>query len=246
MPNRFDRSLSHIGFGTVLAVMAIAPALAAAAEQADQAVPLSWESAAHWHRGLTKTPGTLALTDSGIEFRAAKGPPLRWVFEEIQTFDLSPRRLTLTGYANRRWHFHGERRFRFDLKSAVPPTVAAELAQRVAKPAENGVPDPHAPAFATLPARHRTRGGGTNGVLRFRGSGIDYLTDSGHGARSWRWADIQTLALPDPYHFRVGGFREIFGFELKGPMSRELFDRLWNDVYARDLSGLKLNGGTRP
>jgi hypothetical protein len=246
MPNRFDRCLSHLGFGTVLAVMAITPALAAAAEHADQAAPLSWESAARWHHDLTKTPGTLALTDSGIEFRAAKGPPLRWPFEEIQTFALSPRRLTLTGYANRRWHFHGERRSRFDLQSAVPPAVAAELAERVAKPAENGVPDPDAPTFATLPARHRTRGGGTNGVLHFRSGGIDYLTDSGHEARSWRWADIRTLALPDPYHFRVGGFRETFGFELKGPMSRELFDRLWNDVYARDLSGVKPKGGTRP
>jgi hypothetical protein len=247
MPNRFDRSISHIAFGTVLAVMAVVPVPAAVAEHGDQAAArLSWESAAHWRHGLTKTPGTLALTDSGIEFRAAKGPPLRWPFVEIQTFDLSPRRLTLTGYENRRWHFHGERRFRFDLESAVPPAVAAELAQRVAKPAENGVPDPHAPAFATLPTRHQTRGGGTNGVLQFRDSGIDYVTDPGHGARSWRWADIQTLALPDPYHLRVGGYRETFGFELKEPMSRELFDRLWNDVYARDLSGLNPKGGARP
>lgn len=90
MPNRFDRSISHIAFGTVLAVMAVVPAPAAVAEHGDQAAsPLSWESAAHWHHGLTKTPGTLALTDSGIEFRAAKGPPLRWPFVEIQTFDLS-------------------------------------------------------------------------------------------------------------------------------------------------------------
>ena len=240
MPNRFDRSISHIAFGTVLAVMAVVPAPAAVAEHGDQAAsPLSWESAAHWHHGLTKTPGTLALTDSGIEFRAAKGPPLRWPFVEIQTFDLSPRRLTVTGYENRRWHFHGERRFCFDLESAVPPAVAAELSQRVAKPAENGVPDPHALAFAALPARHRTPGGGTNGVLQFRDSGIDYVTDSGHGARSWRWADIQTITNQDRYHLIVFGYRETYSFDLKQPLPPGLYDRLTDKVYDHNVKDLR-------
>jgi hypothetical protein len=112
--------------------------------------------------------------------------------------------------------------------------VAAELAQRVGKPAINGNPDSQAPSFATIPARHRTLTGGTNGILRFRDDGIDYVTGR-QGGRSWRWADIRTLANPDPYHFRVGGYRETFDFELKEPMSRELFDRLWDYVYARDL-----------
>jgi hypothetical protein len=223
------------------------PVTAFAAERRDRAAsPLSWTSSARLRHGLEKTPGTLLLTDSGVEFRPAKGPPLRWRFVEIQTFDLNLHRLSVTGYENRRWHLHGERSFRFDFESVMPPSVAAELAQCVAKPAENGAPDPNAPAFATLPARHRTRGGGTNGILRFRTAGIDYVTDSGHGARSWRWADIQTLAHPDAFHFRVGAYRETFEFELKEPMSSDLFDRLWNDVYARDLSGLSPNGGVRP
>jgi hypothetical protein len=202
--------------------------------------------AARWRHGLKKTSGMLTFTDSGVEFRPAHGTPLRWSFVEIQTFSFSPHRLVLTGYENRKWHLHGERSFRFDLESPVPPAVAAELARRVGKPVENGAPDAHAPAFATLPARRRTRGGGTNGVLRFRDSGIDYVTQSDRGARSWRWTDIETLANPDPYHFRVGAYRETFEFELKQPMSKELFDRLWNDLYARDLTGVNPNGGVRP
>jgi hypothetical protein len=237
-----DRSSVTLSCGIFIAalgcVLAVQPATAAAA--------LNWQSPAHWRHGLSKTVGTLALTGPGLEFQPVKGSALRWSFLEIQTFDLSPHRLTLVGYQNRRWHLHGEREFRFDLQSALPPVVAAELAARVAKPAENGVPDPKADAFATLGARHRTRGGGTNGALRFRDSGIDYVTASGEGARSWRWADIQTLANPDPYHFRVGAYREIFEFELKQPMSEDLFDRLWNSVYARDLSGVNPNGGARP
>jgi hypothetical protein len=252
MSNRIDFSSFYLTLGAILAVMAMFPAPSRAAptrvaeRQEPAASAFNWTSAARWRHGLKKTRGTLLLTDSGVEFRPAKGSPMRWRFVEIQTFNLSPHRLKVTGYENRRWHLHGERSFRFDLESVMPPAVAAELAQRVTKPAENGTPDPSAPAFATLGARHRTRGGGTNGILRFRESGIDYVTSSGRGARSWRWADIQTLARPDAFHFRVGAYCEAFDFELKEPMSRRLFDQLWNEVYGRDLSGLEPNGGVRP
>ncbi len=248
MTNSFNRSFFCPALGVILLGFAAGQFPAQTAQSDGNKEPaeagLKWKSAARWDRGLKKTSGTLSLTNSGVEFRPASGPPFGWPFEEIQTFDLSPRRLRLTGYENRRWHFHGERSFSFDLESPVPPDVAVQLAQFVGKPAANGVPDPRSPAFASLDARHRTRGGGTNGTLRFRKSGIDYATTSGQGARTWRWADIQTLARPDAYHFRVGGYRETFEFELKQPMSRDLFDRLWNDVYAQDLSGVKLEGGS--
>ena len=80
-------------------------------------------------------------------------------------------------------------------------------------------------------------------MLHFRKGGIDYVTAKGRGSRSWQWSDIQTIANPDPYHFRVQGFRETFEFELKQPMSRKLFDRLWDSVYARDLRGLAYSEG---
>lgn len=205
----------------------------------------AWTSKARWHHDWKKTSGTISITESGVRFQPEAGPALEWRFEEIQTLNLFPRELKLTGYENRRWHLHGERSFVFELQSSVPQDVAAELASRVAKPSENGVPDSNAPALATIPARHRTRSGGTNGVLRLRADGIDYVTADGRGARSWRWADIETIARPDPYHFRVSAYREIFSFELKAPMSEGLFDRLWNHVYARGLTGLTLKGGAQ-
>jgi hypothetical protein len=203
-----------------------------------------WQTPARWRHGLLgKTSGTLTINDSGVVFQPRQGPPLHWSFEEIQTFDLAPRRLVLTGYQNRHWHFPGERSFRFDLDSAVPAGVAAVLARGVGKPSENAVPNSSAESFATIAARHQTLFGGTNGVLRFRKSGIDYLTESGKGARSWRWADIETLTLPDPYRIIVDGYRESFTFELKRPMTHAVFDRVWNLAYAQNLAGLRLHGG---
>ena len=243
MSFRFTHRIYIQALRAILIAALWTPAAAHSAASPDTAQS-NWQVPARWRHGLlSKTHGTLMITDTGVDFRPEKGELLSWKFEEIQTFRVSPHRLELTGYQNRRWHFHGERSFRFDFAAVLPPAVAATLAARVGKPAINGVPNPSAPAFATLGARDRTRGGGTNGTLRFRESGIDYVTDSGRGARSWRWADIETIARRDAFHFSVGGYREIFDFELKEPMSRVLFERLWDEVYARGLSGLSLNGG---
>jgi hypothetical protein len=201
-------------------------------------VPLDWQSPARLHHGLESSPGNLTLSRDGLVFRPIKGSALQWPFLEIQTFDLlSPRRLVITGYENRSWHEHGERKYRFDLIVAMSPDIAAELARRVAKPVRNAEPNPTAASFATIPARHRTHAGGTNGNLYLGPEGIDYLTTNGQGGRSWRWSDIQTLAKPDPFQLRVNSYRETFTFELKQPMSRELFDRLWDEIYAHDLNG---------
>jgi len=206
----------------------------------NESPPLHWQSQARLHQGLKKIPGTLAVDGHGVRFIPAEEKAQRsaqhWPFVEIQTFDLlTPRRLVVTGYQNRGWRQYGDRRFRFDLATPVPPEVAAMLALRVAKPTRNGDPLPQASTFATLPAHHHTRTGGSNGVLRFRDAGIDYVTRTPGESRSWRWADVQTLANPDPYHLRVAGYRETYEFALKQPLSSELFDRLWDYVYAPGL-----------
>ena len=225
------------------------PGPAVAAGSAPQAQPASvatvarWQSPARLKHFMTKTRGTLVISDQGVEFIPKKGSPLRWSYEEIQSFHLSANRLDLKTYQNRHWHLSGDREFHFKLTNAAPPVVAESFARRVQKPVANGRPDPAASGFASLPARRRTFGGGTNGVLHFRNTGINYITTGGRGSRSWRWADIQTIANPDPYHFRVQGYRETFEFELKQPMSRKLFDHLWDAVYGRGLKGLAYSEG---
>ena len=78
---------------------------------------------------------------------------------------------------------------------------------------------------------------------RLKDDGIDYVTESGRDSRSWRWADIQTLANPNPYEFRVTGYREIVEFDLKQPMSRNLFEVMWDHLYT---TGLNLSPGGGP
>ena len=197
-----------------------------------------WQTTANWHRSLKKSvPGTLVLDETGLEFRSAK-LTRRWAYQDIHTFDLSGRDLTLLTYENRRWHEPGERPFRFTLADAMPPEVAARFTASVARPVRNGAPLPDSPSVAQIPAHHRHLTGGSNGSLRFTNDGIDYLADSGHDSHTWRWADIETVANPNAYEFRISAFREIAEFDLKQPLPRELFEQLWDRLYA---SGLNLS-----
>jgi hypothetical protein len=108
----------------------------------------------------------------------------------------------------------------------------------IARPVQNADPDASAPALATIPVRHRTLAGGTNGVLRFRSGGIDYVTNSKDDSRSWRWADLQTLSDPDPYHLFLFGYRDTYTFDLKAPLSRALFNRATDEIYKHSAEGM--------
>jgi hypothetical protein len=93
-----------------------------------------------------------------------------------------------------------------------------------------------AEAMVEIPAHHRVWPGGSNGILRLKAEGIDYVTENGRDSESWRWVDIQTIANPEPYEFRITGYREIADFDLKEPLSRAVFEKLWDRLYADGLN----------
>jgi hypothetical protein len=195
-----------------------------------------WQASAKWHRSLKKAePGTLVLDGNGVEFRSAKFNH-RWNYVEIHTFDLSRRELTLLTYQNRPWHEPGERPFSFTLDEPMPSDVAAQFTDRVGKPVRNGMPMAKSGALVVIPAHHRVWSGGSNGTLRLKDDGIEYITENGRDSRSWRWVDIQTIANPEPYEFRITGYREIVEFDLKQPLACAVFERLWDRLYANGLN----------
>lgn len=214
----------------------LVPVLGGLVAPAGPAPAQQWQTAAKWHRSLKKAvPGTLVLDQDSVEFRSAK-LNRRWAYVEIHSFDVSQQDLTLLTYESRPWHQPGERPFHFTLSDAMPPEIAAQFTERIGKPVRNGAPIPTAAAVAQIPAHHRMWAGGTNGTLHFKDDGIDYITESGRDSRSWRWADIQTLANPNPYELRVTAFREIVEFDLKQPLPRDLFERMWDQLYANGLN----------
>jgi hypothetical protein len=179
----------------------------------------------------TKVHGSLTINDLGMEFQPKNGRAQHWTYEEIHTAFLGPHRVVIVTYLNRSLHRPGVQHFQFDLSRALPPAVAAELAARIGRPVQNDDPDASAPAMTTILVRHRGLMHGTNGVLRFRKNGIDYVTSSKGDSRSWRWADIQALSQPDPYHLYVFGYRDTYTFDLKAPLGSALFHFATDEIY---------------
>ena len=199
---------------------------------ADPTGALNWKAAA-WlvHEG-SKTAGTLSVDNQGITLQPDKGSSLRWSFEELSSVELGPRSLIVKTYEPRGWHAPGTRQIRFRLQTNFPPAVAGEIAQRVQRPSRNGDPIEKRESSAALPVHHRaTWGGGSNGVLRFHEGGIDYVSPGGADSRSWRWADIETLSSPDPFHLIVFAYLETYSFDLKQPLKQTAYDRLTDELY---------------
>jgi hypothetical protein len=218
-------------------VLGSATPLLASSSQSEQ-----WQKPAQWHRLLKKAvPGTLLIDDDGVEFRSAKFNQ-RWPYVEIHSFDLSTRDLTLTSYQNRPRHEPGELSFHFTWSEPMRPEIAAQFTERVGKPVRNGIPLPSVALLSEIPAHHRMWSGGSNGTLRLKDTGIDYVTENGRDSRTWRWADIQTIANPNPYELRVTGYRETVEFDLKQPLARVVFEQMWGRLYAADLN-LSTSGG---
>lgn len=231
MRQNFRPSIVVMMCGSIVAM----PSLSSAQAQ-------EWETPAKWHRTLKKAePGTLSLKADGVEFRSAR-LSRRWEYVDIHTFDLWQRKLILLTYENRHRYEPGERPFRFRLSEPMPPEVAAQFSDRVGKPVRNGAPTTTAEAPSEIPAHHRTWSGGSNGTLRLKDTGVDYVTEDHHDSRTWRWSDIQTIANPNPYELRITGYREIVEFDLKQPISREVFGAMWDRLYTVGLN-LSPSGG---
>lgn len=226
--------------GALIAVPVAAKAANQTTVQRDgsPSASLHWESPARMRRAglISGDHGILLIDKDGVEFRAGNAHNRHWAFGEIHSVFIAPDRLVLKTYINRSLHRPGQREYRFDLTRTLPPAVAASISEAIARPSQNADPDPNLPAIAIIPVRHRGFSSGTNGVLRFRQGGIDYVTTSREDSRSWRWADLQTLSDPDSYHLFVFGYRDTYTFDLKAPLPGNLIDWAADRIFAHNES----------
>ncbi len=192
----------------------------------------AWQTSAKWERTLEPgVRGTLVMDDQGVAFHTGRGA-IDWPYQQIRTLDLTTKELVVGTYENRRWNTPGQRSYHFRLSQPMPPDVARQLTAHIGKPVRDAVPEPSSSALAVIPAHRRARFGGSNGVLRLKTDGIDFVSTDGRHSGSWRWADLQTLANPNPYELRLTGYREIVAFDLKAPLNRAIYEKLWDRLYA--------------
>jgi hypothetical protein len=199
-----------------------------------------WESPARLRHGLIGgAAGTLRADSQGIEFMPRKGASMRWTFDQIKDLDLQKHRVVLLGYDNRKWDLPGTRRYDLEFENEITPAVVSSLTEKMGRPVRNRVPDPDAPAITVIAVRRSEHFGGSNGLLRIRQQGIDYITAQPGQSRSWRWRDLQTLSNPDPYHLLVFGYQDSYAFDLKETFSQDLFDHLSDEIWTHNENDIR-------
>ncbi len=179
--------------------------------------------------------GTLVVTSTGLEFRAAKADSSRrWAYEDLREIRIeSPRRLVLDAYeTHSRWRFGRARRVTFGVTSgAITADVVSVILARspravitAVQPA--GLPEP----TTVIPASHRRFGTATQGSLEISPAGLFYRSTPAD-SRFWRFADVQSVARISPFEVLVTAYEgdelHPYTFELKAPLPQDTFDALW-------------------
>lgn len=240
--HRVTSEIQFLG-GLILALLLVSSGgaqitpLATRTQSAANAAQLTaWESPARLRAALGGMPGTLRIGSQGIDFLPNKGANTHWSFNQIESLDLEKNRVVLLSFDNRKWPLPGTRRFDLRVKNEITATVAWSLTEKIARPVRNGIPDHDAPADTVIAVRRSKHYGGSNGLLRIRQQGIDYVTAQPGQSRSWRWLDIQTLSDPDPYHLFVFGYRDTYAFDLKDALPREAFNHASDEIWRQNES----------
>lgn len=205
-------------------------------------------------RALKDHPGRVTIDDLGVQYeqvltakqqaKATKGkkPPklesARWDYHDIQQLWLSPEKLVILTYKDRKWFLGVDKEFEFYLTGKDQPLTGiyerlkSKLDQRfVAALAD-------AQTLATWEMRVKLLGTiqGSEGVLQVGEERIVYKTDKKGGSRTWRLEDIENVSTSGPFQLTLTtherakthyGSMKGFNFQLKQKLDQQRFDLLW-------------------
>ena len=205
-------------------------------------------------RALKDHPGRVTIDDLGVQYeqvltakqqaKATKGkkPPklerARWDYHDIQQLWLSPEKLVILTYKDRKWFLGVDKEFEFYLTgkdqslTGIYERLKSKLDQRfVAALAD-------AQTLATWEMRVKLLGTiqGSEGVLQVGEERIVYKTDKKGGSRTWRLEDIENVSTSGPFQLTLTtheraktqyGSMKGFNFQLKQKLDQQRFDLLW-------------------
>ncbi|HEY1342104.1 MAG TPA: hypothetical protein VGF59_31565 [Bryobacteraceae bacterium] len=183
------------------------------------------------HEHLRKgCQGTMTVDASGIAFEGPKGHAFRWVYEEIQELQLSPRSVHILSYRDsklklgrdRAWEFTGEipaGELYALWRDKLDQRLIAELAAA-----------PGAPLWS-IPVKHLRSLAGSEGKLTVSDDAIVY--ESPKDSRTWRYQDIQNISSSGPFDLTITTFErpgKEFNFQLKQPITESRYNQLWLQI----------------
>ena len=194
--------------------------------------------------------GKVQIGEKAITYEASKKDESRtWEYPNIQYLDrISPKEFVILTYEDRRLVLGRDRQFHFvitegELDDGLFHTITA----RLGKPVTDRVVPAQVAAEYSVPAKHLHTFGGCEGVLKFAGDTIYYVTEHREDAREWKLGrDIQSVWSADPYQLEIHAYdnnrREfsrtrVYNFQLKEALNLDFYRNLKLKLYnleARD------------
>lgn len=205
-------------------------------------------------RALLDHPGRITVEDSGLLYeqvltpkqqkKVAKGkkPPklesARWDYQDIQQLWLSPDKLVVVTYKDRKWFLGVDKEFEFYLTAKDQSFTAAyeRLKGKLDERFVAALADPAVAVDWEIPVKLLGALQGSEGVLQIGKDRIVYQTGRKRHSRTWRLEDIENVSTSGPYQLTLttheraithyGGLKG-FNFQLKRKLDTGRFERLW-------------------
>ena len=205
-------------------------------------------------RALKDHPGRVTIDDQGVQYdqvltakqqsKVAKGkkPPklekARWDYHDIQQLWLSPEKLVIVTYKDRKWFLGVDKEFEFFLTGKDQSLTAAydRLKERLDERFVAALADPLLSARWEIPVKLLGTIQGSEGALQFGEDRIVYKTDGKGQSRTWRLEDIENVSTSGPFQLTLTtherakshyGSLKGFNFQLKQKFDQQRFDLLW-------------------
>ncbi|MBE7542892.1 MAG: hypothetical protein HS123_11045 [Solibacteraceae bacterium] len=247
MEHRSQKTSRFVGL--VAAVLALVPAGAA-----ELTYQVRHDRPLHDHRRIFKTKvseGVLTINDQGVGYQQVipeekrkknpKKPPklvsFRFDYQDIQELWVSPDKLVVVTYKDRKWLLGIDKEFEFFLpKGKSFEDAFAVLKDKLDRRFVAAMADPQPNALWELPVKLLGTIKGSEGLLQVGSDRIVYKTDSPRQSRTWRYQDIENVSTSDRYQLTLTTYERAkthygsmkgFNFQLKQPLDEKRFDSLW-------------------
>ena len=203
------------------------------------------------HRALKDHAGILTIDEKGVGYRQvplpgkhiwhSKKPPIpesvQFDYQDIQQLWVSPDKLVLVTYKDRKWLLGIDKEFEFFLPKGRSFEAAYTLLKdKLDRRFVAAIADSQPGMLWELPVKLQGTIQGSEGVLQVGPDRIVYKTDSPRKSRTWRYQDIENVSMSDRYQLTLTTYERAkthygnmkgFNFQLKEPLDEKRFEMLW-------------------
>lgn len=202
-------------------------------------------------RALRDHPGLVTIDDFGVTYqqvltnkqqkKQSKKPPslesVHFDYQDIQELWLSPGKLVLVTYIDRKWFLGIDKEYVFFLVGErsfadAYPMLKDKLDQRFVA----ALADPEGTPLWEIPVKLLGSIRGSGGILQVGPNRVVYKTERKENSRTWRYQDIENISTSGPFQLTLTTFERAkthygslksFNFQLKQRLDEKRYELLW-------------------